>query len=472
MKLPLKASLCLLIAAQLMACGASSGFGAQPTMRTARHVRAHGAGFQFPGGQVAPDKALDTAFNLDAEGEGVLDLTAHVPGADWELVGREAATVRLSVDGVYNQDVVLNLGEQTHTYRLALGAVKPGIHTLRIERLKDFSAPGLTEIDVEGGQVSVVTPDAPNYDAYAFAPILMSRPTPHLTDTPLLMYYERHAMPDGRNWLRYTPMWSNEDGGTATRALMARWGRTVDIDWAYNVYRNAQNQPEQETYQAWLHFTRKFKGKHEGHHPFMQVASKNNIYSDELEGPLRFRPAPYEELDPTKTAREEMLDRNPWAYTLMVKELFRERKSARDFFNPPQLEDGAIGDPRRFLFVEFKQDSDGRGVAAAVKLKSMPDVFCSNRGDKGLQAERNGWCRVAIELPRRVTMDDIERIDLVGLGHGNAVVREVRKVMVLDDRFQPVFFPITWEGEGALRRDEDRVTVYGIAPIPPANKPQ
>lgn len=473
MKFVFKAGLCVLTTAQLMACGATS-LGAQPAVRSAATVKARSVELPMQGAQVTGETPFVTTFTVNAEGEGTLDLTAHVPGSDWEVIGRQAATVRLSVDGTYNQDIVLNLGAMSHTYKVALGAVKPGVHTLKVERLAAYSEVALHEIDVEGGVVSVVTPDMPNYDAYACAPILMSRPTPHLTDTPLLMYYERHAAPDGTTWLRYTPMWSNEDGGTATRALMARWGRTVDIDWAYTCYRDAQGQPTQEAYQAFLHFTRKFKGEHEGRHPLLQVASQNNIYSDSLDRQgLRLRPAPYTEFDPNAASREDVLDRNPWTYQLMVKELFREHKAVRDIYNVPvQVPDGAIGDPRRFMFVEFKQDSGGRGVAVAVKLKNRPEIFSSNRGDKGLQAERQGWCRVAVELPRPVTMDDIERIDFVGLGRGSATVRELRKVMVLDANFVPQFFPIAWQGEGPIRRDEDRVTVYGIRPVPPANQPQ
>ena len=107
-----------------------------------------------------------------------------------------------------------------------------------------------------------------------------------------------------------------------------------------------------------------------------------------------------------------------------------------------------------------------------MKLKGMPEVFYSNRGDEGLQAERNGWCRVAVELPRPVTMADIERVDFAGLGRGSAHVSAVRKVVALDAEFQPQVLPLTWEGEGVLRHDQDRVTVYGIRPIPPGDRPQ
>jgi hypothetical protein len=40
---------------------------------------------------------------------------------------------------------------------------------------------------------------------------------------------------DGRGWIRYSVIISNEDGGTATPALMARWERTTDIELIYEV---------------------------------------------------------------------------------------------------------------------------------------------------------------------------------------------------------------------------------------------
>jgi hypothetical protein len=468
----LKTSVCLVVAAQLLACGAGSGLSAQSAVRGGEAGMARSAPTSVPAGRVRGDAAFEATFSVDTEGEGLLDLPARVPGADWESSGREAATVRMWLDGQYNQDVVLVMGETPHTYRLALGPLKPGVHTLRLERFAPFCAPGLLDIQLDAGTVTVVPPNAPDYDVFANAPILVSRKTPHLTDALLYMYYERHALDGGRSQLKYTPVFTNEDGGTATRALMARWGRTVDIDWAFSQYRGAQGRVEAETYHGFLHFTRTFKGKREGGHPLLQIASTNNIYSDGIDGPLRFRPAPHLQFDPAASAREETIDRHPWAYPLMVKELFRERKSVRDFFNAPALQADAIGDPRRFMFVEFAQRSDGRGVAVGVKLKGLNDVIASNRGDKGLQAERDGWCRVAVELPRAVGLDDIERLEFSGLGGGQAVVTAVRRVMVLNAEFQPTFLPITWEGEGQLRREEDRVTVYGIKPIPPANKPQ
>ena len=38
---------------------------------------------------------------------------------------------------------------------------------------------------------------------------------------------------NGSGVLRYSVIFSNEDGGTATPALLARWGRTTDIEMMY-----------------------------------------------------------------------------------------------------------------------------------------------------------------------------------------------------------------------------------------------
>ena len=118
----LQASLCLVVAGQLMACGAGSGMSAQSAVRATQHGMARSAPADLPAGRATAEAPFETTFSVAVDGEGVLDLTASVPGGDWELVGREAATVRLFVDGQYNQDVVLAMGELAHTYRRALGA--------------------------------------------------------------------------------------------------------------------------------------------------------------------------------------------------------------------------------------------------------------------------------------------------------------------------------------------------------------
>ena len=52
----------------------------------------------------------------------------------------------------------------------------------------------------------------------------------------------RAPTPQGNRTIEYTMIWSNEDGGTNTPALMARWGRTTDIEWIYRVTRGRAGQ--------------------------------------------------------------------------------------------------------------------------------------------------------------------------------------------------------------------------------------
>ncbi len=472
--LPHQAITAFILTFALAACGAAPVVHPAAAPKSQRAITAKTVVPAVDGGALTDGGALERPFTLTDAGEVLADLRLAVPGGDWEQPGREAATVRLTLDGAHNQDIVLYAGEQAHLYQVALGGLAAGPHVLRLERLASHSAAALTQIQLLGGSLGIVPPDAPGHDVLARSPILIGRAASHLTDTPLLMMVDEVARPAGGSQLRYTAVFSNEDGGTSTPALMARWGRTTDIDWCYAVENDAAGKPVRETYQARWHFTKAFKGKYEGRHPILRVATENNCYDDEGSGELRFRLPPLFRLDPIQTAREEVLDRHPWTYGLMAKELFRERKAAKDSPAVPGEDQpapvsptaGLIGDPRRFLFVEFKQTYRGRGVGVSVTLKGTPGAFVSHRGDDDLTAARTGWCRVAVELPRAVRLEDVAAIDLVGPGRGEAIVHGVRRVLTLDAAYQPVILPLTWAGEAMIDEDADKVRVFEAASDP------
>jgi hypothetical protein len=467
--LPPQAAAAAILSFALAACGAAPRPQVPARPKAAQAIAARTVVPMIARGELADATGLTRTFTLPEGGEVLADLRIAVPGGDWEVPGHEAATLRLVLDGAPNQDLVLHQGERPHTYQIALGTLAAGEHTLTLERLASHSAAGLTRVDLLGGSLGVVPPGAPGYEVLARSPILIGRASSHLTDTPLLMMVDEQVRPAGGTVTRYTAIFSNEDGGTATKALMARWGRTTDIDWCYAREVDGAGKTAGETYQARFHLTRAFRGKYEGQHPILRVATENNCYDDEGDGPLRFRLPPLFRLDPVQTAREEVLDRHPWAYALMAKELYRERKAAKDP-GPAAAGGDLIGDPRRFLYVEFKQSYRGRGVGVAVTLKGQPDPIFSHRGDAGLTAKRTGWCRVAVELPARASLADVAAIDLVGPGRGEAIVTQVRRVLTLDDAYQPVIWPVTWAGDGTLKDDEDRVRVYEapLSPVQPA----
>lgn len=71
---------------------------------------------------------------------------------------------------------------------------------------------------------------------------------------------------------------SNEDGGTQTTALMARWGRTTDIEWVYETRIGVEGETS-AIFQGADHKDTRFAGKLEADHPLMFVATVNNNFS-------------------------------------------------------------------------------------------------------------------------------------------------------------------------------------------------
>ncbi|MDB5099681.1 MAG: hypothetical protein JWM80_4102 [Cyanobacteria bacterium RYN_339] len=456
-----------LIVANLAACGLKPGLplavaavGDRPFL--AQMVAApRPTQSAFGGGDVQDGAPLDRPFSLSAGGEGLVTFAAAVPGADWELAGNQGATLKLYLDGRYNQDVVIPTGAALHPFDVSLGHVEPGPHVLRFERNGAFSATLQQRIQLGDGRVSVVTPQDPGYQIYAHAPIMLGRPESFRTDVPVVMFYDQKPGNDGKQRVRYTYVFTNEDGGTNTRALMARWGRTVDIDWCYDMQLDGAGNASDGTYQGKLHVTHDFKGRYEGAHPILRDATQNNVYDDQGDSPLKFRFPPHTRLDPDNNTRESVLDENPWIFALTSKELFREDKAVKDLGAPGAMDPKPkIADPRRFLYVDFKQSWSGRGLGVGVKLRGYAQPFYSHRGDADLTANRSGWVRVAVELPRAIGPADIERLDLGGPGSGTSVVEGVRQVQILDHDYLPVVFPISWKGSATLKNDDDRLVFY------------
>ncbi len=76
------------------------------------------------------------------------------------------------------------------------------------------------------------------YEAIAHAPFVYARPgtLKAKSDLPLLTWYETEPTARGLR-LRYSVVFTNEDGGTPPDRLMATWGRTTDLEFVYSVDR-------------------------------------------------------------------------------------------------------------------------------------------------------------------------------------------------------------------------------------------
>jgi len=338
----------------------------------------------------------------------------------------EGAVAALSVDQRSAGSVVAFLGPRRHTYLVLLGAVQPGNHSLSV---------------AEGVQVHEVRfrhypPEHPDYDVVANAPFLHARPNTigKFTDVPLLAYCERL---DGH--LQYSIIFSNEDGGTSTRALMARWGRTTDIEHVYRFW----PQTSRAIIQTKGHADIDFSGRREAAHPLLYVSTDNNMVAPEGPPTIRYQPAPVV-VDLSGASRELVMDQHPFTYGVAARELEREGK-----LRPFGAVDGQkISDPRNYLYIEARiRNSDSR-IAARVRLNGESRWRTSHLGRTDYAIERDGWIRTTVELPPGTRPTQIAEIGFDCLVEppsrdkpspvaGICEVHELSRVFLLDTNHQP-----------------------------------
>jgi hypothetical protein len=405
---------------------------------------------------LAAQTLTEKKFQVSAEAEVLLDLTAGAPGTSWLEKGREAATATIYVDGRYYQDVILFNGARPHTYQLLLGRLQPGEHSFRVELNRQQSAPQATTIDIKDAKLTFIERGQPEFSALAHAPLLYARANTigKFSDVPLLAYYETEQR-GGNTLLRYTVIFSNEDGGTQTSALMARWGRTTDIEYVCETELDAQGRAVKTVFQGVNHKDTEFSGQLEAAHPVFLTASDNNNFSDKGESALRFalRPLPF---DLSRASRETVMDAHPWTYRVMADEMLREGKLTKE-----RTLGLRIADFRHYLFVDANSTlRNGALLSFAVKLKGDPKWYPSDLGIGYYKIDRSGFVRSTIRLPQAIKAQQIERLSVRCDVPGNPRSREeiekttaaacelhsINKVLVLDETMQPRTLSTCFEG--------------------------
>jgi hypothetical protein len=422
-------------------------------------------------------------FAAAAAGEAVATVRAGCAGCDWGETGREAAALRVSLDGKYSQHLLLVRGEAVTEYRIALGRVAKGLHRLAIDRDPMLSAIGAGRATIDVPDVSILSPGSPDSTALSMAPILYARGNTvgRFTDVPLLMWYEVAPTPRGRQ-LRYSVMFSNEDGGTATDRLMATWGRTTDIEFVYGVELDEGGRILAEEFQGPGHEVPAFRGRHEARHPLLWVSTDNNMVSES--GTTRVRYAPMAvKFDLTDVSREAVMDANPWTYAIASVELRREGKIA-DAAPPGH---NTIPDPRQFVYVEACGEIGNAALAFAIHIRGVrlplgpprdrqPDPIgsvrleadrdlewiSSDRGMRQYRIARDGCFRAAIPLPAGARKQDIRALRVQAFERpaadgvpptppGPVRFTRINKLFMLDDQFVPGPSMLTWQGSETIR---------------------
>ena len=368
--------------------------------------------------------ATAQTFNVSKRSEIVAELDLRAPGMDWGREGHEAALVTILVDGKARQNVMIYGGDDRHTYPVFLGSLAPGEHRLAIEG-SNFEQLGARFREDSS-------------DILAQAPILYARPNTigHFTDIPLITYCER--LQEGRYpVLQYTVIYSNEDAGTSTRALMARWGRTTDIEWVYKAFLNADGTVHHSTIQAAEHKETLFRGKREGTHPVLITATGNNNVADDAVSAVRYQIPPVI-ADLTARSREQVMDDHPFSYLVMAKELAREHK-LRPYGT---VEDQNVSDPRNYLYFEVNLVNHDSALGVLVRLRGDANWFSGDVGRADYAITRDGWVRTTVELSPGTRAAQIGEIGFECLTDGKKVagtceVLAVTKCFFLEAGYQP-----------------------------------
>lgn len=419
-----------------------------------------------PAAPRTPAPLAAESFDLAADAEVGLEIEARSPGASWGREGSEAAALVILVDGAYNQDLLLWAGEELFRYRVALGRLPRGRHKVAAALNAARSAAGARRAEVRAlrplvfGRAQAAGADGEEERfALAHSPVLYARANTidHFTDIPLLMYYEILHGAAGDLVVRYTVIFTNEDGGTQTAALFARWGRGTDIEWVYELRARAGTVVA-ETFQGVRHETRAFAGQRTGgDHPLLAVASDNNNFSDLACSAVRFAPLPVRARLEAAT-RESVMDLFPVTYRVMTEELLREGRISE---TPSDI--NTIADPRDYLYVEAASEQEGAAVAFDVKVAGRAEAFSSDMGEPRLRIERSGNFRTAVRLPKGVPVVAVESVTARCHPHpatasgGACKHLKLLRVLTLGRDFVPRPLPLQAQPETSLAAGEAKV---------------
>jgi hypothetical protein len=408
---------------------------------------------------------VDQVFKASAAGEGVAVIHASCDPCDWGTEGREAAAVRVLVDGKYSQHLLLVRGPEDADYHVTLGRIEAGEHRLRIEADSATSAKQAGAASISRVDIVVITPAGDDYVAQSMAPMLFARPNTvgRFTDLPVFMWYEVLPVPQGRQF-RYSVIFTNEDGGTATDRLMATWGRTTDVEFVYGVTLDREGKIAAEEFQGPRHEVPPFRGRHDGAHPLLWVSTDNNMVSESGPTEIRYAPAP-QRFDLTNASREIVMDAHPWIYTVAAKEMAREKKLVDD----APAGSGHVPDLKRFVHVEACTELQHATVAFSVHATDGSGTarwFDSDRGLPEFRIARSGCFRGAVPLPPGSGEPDAVRLKAYpapaprdgeppGKEAPSVTLTRVNGVFTVDDNYQPRPSTFKWTGSVPLAIDGD-----------------
>jgi len=322
-----------------------------------------------------------------------MKVIARCATCSWATPGKEAAALHVTLDGKYSQHILaVNPNEGDGTSEFVLGPVAAGDHDVAIVADRPDPAAAITIVDV-----AIVAAGAPEYAAVAHSPLLHARPgtLARFSDLPFVMWYAIEPSPRGR-WIKYSVIFSDEDGGTPVDKRMARWGRITDIEYVYGVELDANGRVLDEQFQGPEHRYQRFGGVRIAGHPVTYIVTENNMVGDRGTTAETFalKPTPFEI---RHESREVVMDAHPWLYRISSEEAIRERHVSAT----AAPGSGLVPDPRRFVYIEACAQLDNAAIGFDAGFGSGDSMTWSSAdGDHAdFRIDWEGGSRAPMERP-------------------------------------------------------------------------
>ncbi len=383
------------------------------------------------------------SFDLQKSREFLLHLRVSSE-TNWSIPGSESAVLTIYIDSTnspQNQDIVLFKGDELFVYKVSLGRIDSGGHSIEFYFNGDKSTPGAQYVYLEKCSIIPVPLSDQDYDIYRFSPVLYGRDLisddeSNHTDTPLLLWHEVEY--DGVNkWIQYSLIWSNEDSrtGIGLSSLMSKWSRTTDIEWIYKVKVDPGGYVLEERFQGPGHSYSLFDGNRIDDHPILKTVTENNMVEDEGVSNYKFFLSP-ERSKHERNSREILMDEDPWTYEIMALEMIAEGK----YESPADPFTWDLSDARNYLYLEFNTQMVGSNLRLtfATKLGNEAFWYYSDHDNSSVNAVNAvGWRRSTIELPPETTLEDLDSLKIMGSASGSFSItfEELSKVFLLDEDF-------------------------------------
>jgi hypothetical protein len=431
---------------------------------------------------LATPPSLPPPLKVDRAGEAILTFTARCHGCDWSSPARPGTVVILAIGSDLRRHVVLT-GPGPTDYSVSLGPLEAGTYQLIDWRDTKWTSKGVF-LETDNFRLTTVPAGSAEHRALAYAPVLHPRPNEvgRFTDVPLVMWYETDTTARGTR-IRYSVIFSNEDGGTPADRLLATWGRLTDIEYVLGIEFDPEGRVLEATYQGPDHKILPHGGIVPGRHPELWVVTDNNMVSDHGTTEPTFAPVPIP-FDLSATSREAVMDAHPWTYVVSSQEAFRERRVDKN----PKPGSHRIFDPRRYVYVEACAATRDATLTFGIAVDGRDGLRWSE-SDAGQSEYRiirrtsefpNGCFRGAVALPAeaaeaplramrfraytRRTRDDEPPIPP---GTAAATVLRVNKVFRLGPDFLPGPDLFEWKGSLPLVVDGPAGEISVTAPHAP-----